>query len=80
MKVAYEHNAIDSIPLSPEIARKDNPRPSFTEDEYKLLLKTTRDVVEEGVKVRGCVQSSEIALGPEDGSAHGGGASLSLSA
>jgi hypothetical protein len=53
MKVAYEHGAIDSIPVSPEISRKDNPRPSFTEEEYKHLLKTTREVVKEGVKVRG---------------------------
>ena len=60
LKVAYEHNAIDSIPPSPEIARKDNPRPSFTEDEYKLLLKTTREVVEEGVKVRGILLTMEM--------------------
>ena len=58
--VAYEHDAIDSIPPSPEIKRKDNPRPSFTESEYKLLLKTTRRVVQEGVKVRGISLTMEI--------------------
>ena len=58
--VAYEHDAIDSIPPSPEITRKDNPRPSFTESEYKLLLKTTRQVVKEGVKVRGISLTMEM--------------------
>ena len=58
--VAYEHDAIDSIPPSPEITRKDNPRPSCTESEYKLLLKTTRRVVQEGVKVRGISLTMEI--------------------
>ena len=58
--VAYEHDAIDSIPPSPEITRKDNPRPSFTESEYKLLLKTTRKVVQESVKVRGISLTMEM--------------------
>ena len=58
--VAYEHDAIDSIPPSPEITRKDNPRPSFTESEYKLLLKSTRQVVQEGVKVRGISLTMEM--------------------
>ncbi len=45
-RVAYEFNVIDKIPLLPKIdvgrKNKDNPRPSFSEEEYKLLLRTIR--------------------------------------
>ena len=40
-KVAYEKDVLDKMPLLPKVSKKDNPRPSFTEKEYKLLLKTT---------------------------------------
>ena len=60
LKLAYEQRVIDHLPLIPKVSIKDNPRPSFTEDEYKLLLKTTREVVEEGVKVRGILLTMEM--------------------
>jgi site-specific recombinase XerD len=60
LRLAYEHGIIDNIPLTPKIAIKDNPRPSFTEDEYKHLLKTTREVVKEGVKIRGISLTMEM--------------------
>jgi site-specific recombinase XerD len=60
LRLAYEHGVIDNIPLTPKITIKDNPRPSFTEQEYKHLLKTTRQVVKEGVKVRGITITMEM--------------------
>ena len=53
LKLAIESGAIDGLPEMPPVRRVDNPRPSFTEKEYKHLLKITREVVKEGVKVRG---------------------------
>ena len=53
---------IEQIPLIPKIDIKDNPRPSFTEDEYKHFLKTTRKMVKEGVKVRGDTNNDGIIL------------------
>ena len=51
---------LDKMPLLPKVSKKDNPRPSFTEKEYKLLLKTTRDVIDEQVKVRGILITDEL--------------------
>ena len=59
-RLAYESGVIEQIPLIPKVSIRDNPRPSFTEDEYKLLLKTTRQVVKEGVKVRGIQITMEL--------------------
>jgi len=59
-KVAYEKDVLDKMPLLPKVSKKDNPRPSFTEKEYKLLLKTTRDVIDEQVKVRGILITDEL--------------------
>jgi hypothetical protein len=41
------------MPMIPKISKKDNPRPTFTENQYKLFLKTTREVIEKEEKVRG---------------------------
>jgi integrase len=60
LKTAYDHGVIDAIPPTPQIPRQDNPRPSFTEVEYKLLLKTARDVAKEGIKVRGILITREL--------------------
>ena len=60
LKLAYEHQVLDHLPLTPKITIEDNPRPSFGEDEYKHLLKTTREVVNEGVKVRGILLTVEM--------------------
>lgn len=59
-RLAYESGVIEQIPLIPMVSIKDNPRPSFTEDEYKKFLKTTRKVVGEGVKVRGILLTMEM--------------------
>ena len=34
MKIAYEKGILKQIPLMPESSRQDNPRPSFSEEEY----------------------------------------------
>lgn len=59
-KVAYEKDVLDRLPLIPKVSIKDNPRPSFTEKEYKLLLKTTKEVIQEQVKVRGILIDDEL--------------------
>ena len=59
-KVAYEKDVLDRMPLIPKISTRDNPRPSFTEKEYKLLLKTTKEVIQEQVRVRGILIDDEL--------------------
>ena len=57
---AYEEGIIQQLPLKPKIPRKDNPRVAFTETEYKKLLKTTRELSSEGIKVRGVPLTMEL--------------------
>ena len=59
-KTAFEKGVLNAMPLIPTVSKKDNPRPSFTEDEYKLLLKTTREIIDEKVKVRGILLAEEF--------------------
>ena len=60
LKIAYEKDSLDKIFIIPKVYKKDNPRPSFTEKQYKLLLSATREVVDEGVKVRGIQITDEL--------------------
>lgn len=55
MRIAYEYGKVKVIPLMPKLdsKQKDNPRPSFNEEDYKKLLKVTRDEIEKGSSVRG---------------------------
>jgi len=57
---AYEEGVITNLPLSPKIPRKDSPRSSFTEDEYKKLLKVVRQLADTGIKVRGISLTMEL--------------------
>ena len=59
-KIGYEKGSLKSMPIIPTVSKRDNPRPSFSEDEYKLLLKTTREVVDKKVKVRGVSITEEM--------------------
>lgn len=52
LTLAYEDGLIDSLPPMPKNRVKDNPRTSFTEAEYKHLLKVTRECIERGDLVR----------------------------
>ena len=60
LKIAYEKGSLDKMPMIPKVSKKDNPRPSFTEKQYKLFLKTTRDVIDDEVKVRGIQITDEL--------------------
>ena len=60
LKIAYEKGTLDKMPMIPKVSKKDNPRPSFTEEQYKLLLKTTREVIDDKVKVRGIQLTNEL--------------------
>ena len=60
LKIAYEKGILDKIPMIPKISKKDNPRPTFTENQYKLFLKTTREIIEKEEKVRGIQITEEL--------------------
>ena len=51
LMLALEDGLIDIIPPMPKQRRIDKPRVSFTEAEYQLLLKTARQIVDEGETV-----------------------------
>ena len=51
MMLALEDGIIDIIPPMPKQRRLDKPRVSFTEAEYKLLLKTAREIADGGETV-----------------------------
>ena len=68
LRTANHEGAIDDIPAIPRVKRKDNPRPSFKfdplvskeKDEYKLLLKTAREMADQKVRVRDTVVTDEL--------------------
>ena len=60
LNLAYEHQIISHIPISPKIPIQDNPRPTFTRDEYLKLLAVTRKAAGEDVMVRGVKLTHEI--------------------
>jgi hypothetical protein len=49
---ARRRGLLSSLPLFPTISRKDNPRPYFTDAEYKTLRETANRLVSGNVKVR----------------------------
>ena len=51
LMLALEDGVIDIIPPMPKQRRVDKPRVSFTEAEYKMLLKTAREIADEGKTV-----------------------------
>jgi flagellar motor protein MotB len=53
LTVALEDGVIDLIPAMPKQRTKDAPRVSFTETEYKKLLKVARTCADRGDVVRG---------------------------
>jgi site-specific recombinase XerD len=61
-KLAYEDDVIDKLPRLPNISTVDNPRPWFTKDEYKHLLKTVKELIKEKIKVRGHLITDELRL------------------
>ena len=60
LKVAYEMGKLDKMPFIPKVTSEDNPRPSFSESEYKKFLKTTRDLIQADTTVRGIKLTDEV--------------------
>jgi hypothetical protein len=68
MKFAQQEGAIETIPATPRAKRNDNPRSFFrfyplvekNEDEYKLLLRTAKEMAAERVRVRETVVTTEL--------------------
>lgn len=68
MKIARDEGAIDFVPQTPRTKLKDNPRPFFRfhplvskeDDNYQKLLRTVREMIAEGLTVRGLVVTEEL--------------------
>ena len=68
MKIARDEGAIDVVPQTPRTKLKDNPRPFFRfhplvakeDDNYQKLLRTVREMIAEGLTVRGLVVTEEL--------------------
>ena len=61
-KLADEKQLIERLPLIPNPKKVDVPRPSFTEKEYKKVLKTTKEIVKKKINVRGIPLTEEMYL------------------
>lgn len=57
---ARKRNYILSLPPFPSIPRRDNPRPYFDVEEYRLLQKISKDLSDEGIKIRYVPLTEEI--------------------
>lgn len=68
LKIARDEGAIDVVPQTPRTKLKDNPRPFFRfhplvskeDDNYQKLLRTVREMIAEGLTVRGLVVTEEL--------------------
>ena len=60
LRLAYDDGVIQTIPPSPKIERKDNPRISFSEDQYSKFLKGTKEAISRQDSIRGNVISDEF--------------------
>jgi site-specific recombinase XerD len=60
LRLAYEAGVIAAIPPMPRIARRDNPRNHFSEEEYENLFFTARELAEAGAVVRGVPVTPEL--------------------
>ena len=57
---ARKQGFINALPLFPTISRKDNPRPYFTDVEYKKLRDTAKKLASQNLKVRYVPLTEEI--------------------
>ena len=62
LTLSQRENLIDRLPTFPRVKRKDSPRGWFNNDEYKLLLKTVKDVITEKTVVRSHQITDEMRL------------------
>jgi len=62
LSLSQRENLIDRLPTFPRVKRKDSPRGWFNNDEYKLLLKTTKQVIQDKTIVRSHEITDEMRL------------------
>ena len=60
LRLAYDDGVIQTIPPSPKIKRKDNPRISFSEDQYSSFLKGIKEAISRQDSIRGNVISDQF--------------------
>ena len=60
LRLAYDDGVIQIIPPSPKIKRKDNPRISFSEDQYSSFLKGIKEAISRQDSIRGNVISDQF--------------------
>jgi Phage integrase family len=68
LKIARQEGAIENLPATPRVKRRDNPRSFFrfrplvdrTNDEYQLLLKTAKVMANESARVRETIVTEEL--------------------
>ena len=60
LRLAYDDGVLQTIPPSPKIERKDNPRVSFSEEQYSSFLKGISSAIKRKDTVRGNVISDEF--------------------
>ena len=62
LTLSQRENLIDRLPTFPRVKRKDSPRGWFNNDEYKLLLKTTKEIIQSKTIVRSHQITDEMRL------------------
>jgi hypothetical protein len=68
MKLARQEGAIEFVPATPRVKRRDNPRAYFRfsplvdkeHDEYKKLLMTAKEMADKKIRVRDTIISDEL--------------------
>ena len=60
LRLAYDDGVLQTIPPSPKIERKDNPRVFFSEEQYSSFLKGISSAIKRKDTVRGNVISDEF--------------------
>ena len=62
LSLSQRENLIDRLPTFPRVKRKDSPRGWFNNDEYKLLLRTVKEIIDEKTIVRSHLITNEMRL------------------
>jgi hypothetical protein len=60
LKHAQKLSLIDSVPIFPVITTKDNPRPWFSDEEYRLLKTTARAVARKAIVIKNEPLTKEV--------------------
>jgi len=62
LKLSEREDLLDKLPTFPKVKRKDSPRGWFNNDEYKLLRKTTVELIKKNTVVRSHIITDEMRL------------------